>query len=1260
MKTWRALPVVLFIVCMTTLGLSGNAWAQVDRGAIKGTTQDAQKASVPDAQLTLKNEATGVTQNSTSGASGQFNFLNLAPGVYTLTSAASGFSTSVQQNIVVGVGSTVSIEVTFQPGQVEQAVTVSASTVGVETQTSDIGTTITPQEIKDLPLPMNGDSRNPLSFVFLTPGVSGSTPGADEDYRLHISGSASYANEVYVDGIPMMATDLPGSIGSQHPPLDSISQFKLINSNQTAQYGLSSGIVSFAFKSGTNSYHGSLFEYLQNDALNAPGYVFNTLRTRVDCTLTPQPTACRKPGLKQNEFGGSFGGPVRIPWLYNGVDKTFFFVNYTGFKYRPSSSNATLTTIPNAYRNGDFSQALGPQLTDADGNPIFDPEGRPVYQGAIYNPLSAHPYKKGDEIYQVRDPFPGNIIPPGTPGLSAVTQNVLKYFPMADNNSVFNNLVRRQSVKTDENRFVVKIDEHLSAKHALSGSFFLGGFTNSNNGGLNLLDSNATNVQTKQIRLTYNYTHSPTLVNNLNIGFLRDTGFSGPTESGPGLEALGLTGLPPLADNSPFPGIGLRNQNGIGTGGAGADAENRYFISDGLTLVRGSHTITVGGELRRLQRNNSGIPGGTFNFEAVQTGLNGTGFAGGKAVSIPGNTGNSVASFLFGGPDYTHFDYPIAQYYRWWQTGFFAQDDWRATPNLTLNLGLRYDLQVPRTEKYGNVTSMDPTLPNPSAGGLPGALSFYGNGPGRNGKARIGNIYYLGFQPRIGFAYSPDAAHRTALRGGFAITRPLGNDNIQGGFTGGYNAGFAGFANANRPQDAIGSPAYLWDGPFPSNLVVAPGSALSPGILTGNINAVWIGANVGLPPTQLYWTAQIQQQMTNSMVASIGYVGMHTYHIGTWSKPNQSNPAEVNQRFSAAAKANNMPLNEFLVLPINDPRVAAAGVTEPWKDNGAVPGFAKTFGAGATLAQALRPFPQYGDIDHPLDPIGSISYNGLQTSLQKRFAHGLTFLLSYTFSKTIGDVDSNSGPSAGAENAIFAGSFFQDYYNPKAQRSVTSSDIPHVVALSYTYELPVGPGKRFLNHKGAVSKIVGGWSISGIQQYQSGRPIHIEYDASGASNPYFGAGDGFSFRPNIVPGQPFKNPAYKRSCSGPLQPTAGRNPCQFYINPAAFTPPPPGEFGNAPNLISSLRMPAYVNENLSLSKRTTLFEGLDMQFEANAFNVLNRTTFSSGGNAQTFIINAAPPNLSSGALANSNTNFGIMTNQQNAPRLIQFGVRLEF
>ena len=1237
MKTSRA---ALFVILLAIMIAPGCLFAQADRGAIKGIAQDTQNAMVPGTQLTLTNEATGVVAKTVSGSSGQYNFLNLSPGTYSLSSSAKGFSTSVQSHIVVGVGSVVALSIILQPGGVEQTVTVTGNGANVETQTSDVGTVITPQEIKDLPVSLTADSRNPLSFVLLAPGVSSSSPGASPDYRLHISGASSYSNEVYLDGIPIVNTNLSGDTSTNHPPIDAISQFKLINNTQTAQYGLSNGIVSFAFASGTNDYHGSLFEFLQNSALNAAGYVTDALGQK-------------KAPLKQNEFGGTFGGPVRIPGLYNGHDKTFFFVDFTEFKYRPSSNNASLTTIPNAYRTGDFSQSLGAQLT-VGGQPVFDPAGRPVYNGEIYDPTTSRTIVSpvDGKTYTIRDPFPGNIIPANYPGLSKVSQGIIQDFPVADSSALFNNLFRNQSQKIDEHRLVVKIDEHISDKHSVSGSVFIGGYSNSNNGGINLLDATANTAPTTQIRLTYNYTHSATLVNNLNIGFLRDTGFNGPVQPTSDLGALGIQGLPSFTSESPFPQIEMGTlTNSIGSSAASADAENRFVENDNLTLVRGHHTFTMGGELRRLQRNEAGIPTGTFTFEPTQTALNGTGFAGGQVVSIPTGTGNPVSSFLFGGLNFSRVNYPVASGYRWWQGGLYLQDDWTVSPNLTLNLGVRYDLQIPRQEVHGYASTLDPTLANPAAGGLPGAFTYYGTGPGRNGKSRIGDINYRGFQPRVGFAYSPDAAHKTAFRGGFAITRPVGNDNLENNISGTlYNTGFSTLATVSTPGDAIGSPAYNWDSPYPAGSI--SGQDLSAGALVGNDNPPYIKPSAGLPPTSLYYSLQVQQEFPGGMVGTIGYVGGHTYHLGLWSKPNQVDPA-VAQKYAGAAAQAGLPLNEFLVLPITDPRAGAAGINAPWG------GFTQAFGAAATIGQALRPFPQYGSVDNPFNPIGSVSYNGLQTSLQKRFSRGLTFLISYTFSKTLGNVDSNDGSTAGAENAIYAGSFFQNYYDPRSQRSVTSSDIPQVVSLSYTYELPVGPGKPFLSHGGAIGKAVGGWEVSAIQQYQSGRPTHVEFDAFGSANPLY-AGDGFEFRPNLVPGQPLKNPAYSSKCSGPVQSTPGRQPCQFYVNPAAFSVPQNGSFGNAPNILGGLRLPAFLNEDLSVSKRTVIHERLNLQFQANFFNAFNRVVFSNGGNAQTFIYNNSPPDLSPASIGNSSTIFGILAAQQNGARRIQGSLRLEF
>ncbi len=1034
----------VFAISILMMPLSGLG--QADRGSIKGQVHDEQNAGAPNATLTLKNEDTGVVLNSMSLSSGEYTFVNLTPGRYTLTSRAAGFGASVQEHIQVTVGTTVALDITLHSANVEQVVTVTSSNNGVDTQTSEVGTVITPREIADLPVPMSNDMRNPLSFVTLTPGVSGSQPGASPDYRLHISGSPSDSNEVYIDGIPIVNTAFAGDTSLNHPPIDAISEFKIVTNNQSAQYGLASSAVSFAFKSGTNDYHGSLFEFLQNDKLNANDYVSNALGQK------------RAP-LKQNEYGGTFGGPVRIPRLYNGHDKTFFFVEYTQFSWRPSANNASLTTFPNQYRTGNFAQALGPQLTTAAGAPIFDAVGRPIYAGEIYNPKSNHAVVGPDgKSYMVRDPYVNNQILPGD--ISSVSQTVLQSFPIANSDAINNNYFRVQSTKNDEHRLVAKIDHNFTDKHNVSGSVFLGTYNNGNNGNLNTFSSSVVDAPTTQVRFSYNYTHSPRVSNNLNAGFLRDKFNGGPSTYGPGLSALGINGLPVAAGSAPYPIINLLGalSTGIGSGGVTVEAENRFVVSDNLTLSYGKHNLTVGGEVRRLQRNEVGVGTPAFNFDPTESGLNGIGFAGspnGTPVSIPVGTGNSGASFLFGAVDFSNASFPISQGYRWLQTGAYVQDDWKARPNLVLNLGLRYDIQVPRTEVNGYASTVDVNLPNPAAGNIPGAYTFYGQGAGRNGKVRIGDIDYKAFQPRVGFAWTPYPDRNTAVRGGFAITRPTGNDNLENGIGSGlYSIGYSGSAIASKPGDVAGSPAFYWDNGFPKSGVT--GATINPGILVGLTNPVIIYPKAGIPPMQMNWSLQVQQELPGRMVATIGYVGSHSYHIGVWSKPNQINPNVAAQYAPAAAKAN-LPLNEFLALPISDPAAISAGIKEPWA------GFTAAVGAnGATVGQALRPFPQYGSVDNPINPIGSVSYNGLQTSLQRRSLKGLTFLLAYTYSKTIGNVDSNNGASSGAENAQYSASFYQDYYNPQGDRSVTSSDIPHVVALSYTYELPIGQAKRFL------------------------------------------------------------------------------------------------------------------------------------------------------------------------------------------------------
>jgi len=1250
MRSLRALMMLLFGFVM----LAGTLFGQINRGTITGLVVDQQGLSVAGAKVTAVNLATGLTTEATTGSTGSFTFPGLPVGRYQVSCEMTGFKKFVQEPVIVDVGQTVSVNISLQVGAVTQEVTVTAAPPPLDTATSDVGTAVTRQQIIDLPLPMTGDSRNPLNFVILTPGVYGSVPRSTPDLRLHVSGSPSGSTEVYIDGIPVADTNSEGSIGSNHPSIEAIGEFKITNSNDSSQYGLASSSVSFTFRSGTNDLHGSVFDFLQNDHLDALDTVTKAL----------QGEKARKAPYKQNEYGFTVGGPITIPKVYSGRNRSFFFVSYTGFKFRPSSNTSTLTTLPNAFRNSDFRQLLGPQLT-VNGLPVFDPAGRPVYQGEVYDPTKSRTVTGPDgKSYEIRDPiaYNGVLNTLDMSTASPIAKALLSYFPQATSDALVNNYTRQLRSQIDESRFVGKIDYNFRSNQYLSGSIFIGSYVSSNNGTMNLYDARQSNYPSLQLRLSHTYTGGGNFINNFNAGFLRDRFFQGPVKAGPSLSSLGFKGIE-LPAGSPLPSIEIVGQNWIGGGSNTLTVQNRFIVNDNITWLRGPHTLKFGGELRRLQRNEVPQNGGSFNFVSMETALNGVGFvnteSGPEAVSIPAGTGSSAASFLYGAPDFSRFDlgYTTAGY-RWLFVGGYVQDDWKVTRNLMVNLGLRYDLPIPRTEVFGRVATLDPTLANPAAGGLAGAFTFYGNGPGRNGRPRIGDIDKRAFQPRVGFAFSPEGgdgtlgrvlgANRTVIRGAFGITRPLGNDTLTQDISGGlYAPGFNGVATVNRPGDYVGSPAYFWDNSFPN---FTPPPFISPSLLIGNVNPPMVVPSAGKPPTQINWTFGLERALPGNMLVKATYVGMHMYHIGMWLKPNQVDSA-LAQQYAGAAAAAGLPLNQFLALSVTDPRAVAAGIQPPFAD------FVNLFGRAATVGQALRPYPQYGNIDNVVNPVGSVSYNGLQTSVQKRFSQGLTFLVSYTWSKTLGTADALSGPFAGAENAIYGASFMQNFYDLRGERSVTSSDIPNVFAISYTYELPVGPGKRFLNHRGPLGKLVGGWQVSGVALYQSGRPLHIEYDVFGANNP-FKANDGFTFRPNLVPGVPLINPAYNRNCNGPLV-GSGRVPCQFYINPAAFTAPPPGEFGNAPRFFAGLRAQPYFNEDLSVSKRIAFTEKVDLQFQANFFNAFNRVVWGTGG-ALTTIYNYAPPDLSATSLANSNTAFGILNTQQNGPRRIQFGLKLEF
>src|SRR5581483_2815777 len=702
----------------------GALFGQADRGNVAGTVTDASGAVVPNSAVTLINEQTNTTFSTATTPSGTYAFYNVPIGTYTLRAEAAGFRRQEVKGIKVEVNQQSRADVTMQVGEVNQTVQVDATTSLIQTESTDVGTVIDNQRFLDLPLTLGGGIRNPSAFILLSPGVS--APG--NTWEKHIGGGGSFNDQIYYDGIALSRGDLAND-AEVNPSVDAIAEFKLITNNYSAEFTHAlSGVTSFTTKSGTNTLHGSAFEFADNDKFDARGF-FNS----------------KKAHRNQNEWGATVGGPVLLPKLYNGKDRTFFFFSFDQFYIR-GGQLAGFNTLPTAKMlQGDFSEWPGP----------------------IYDPRTTTIDASGKAT---RTPFPGNIIPKNQ--FSSVTSKMLPYHPVPELPGIANNSIAPPgSPMADQRTSGFKIDHQLKNNHLLSGMF---NFTDrpsvkspapsrllSVGRSTALENYNFQVVTTRIIRLNYDWTVGPHLINHMGAGFsrFRNPNFSLSFNQGwvqPNGGKLGLTGL----QFDLFPTIMFSQ----GYTRYGDDiASDNYFTTlaflDNLTWIRNKHTIKFGGEIQAHRDNyrNFGTGGGRFDFSQLETALPGV-----------ANSGNAFASFLLGAVDsgrsYFRDSLPGGRYKYF---GVFVDDTYKMTPRLTLNMGVRYEIQVPTSDPAGRISYVDPAVPNPGAGNLPGAVVFGGSGPGRQGFQRFFDIHYKYFAPRFGFAFS--ATKNTVIRGGYGI-----------------------------------------------------------------------------------------------------------------------------------------------------------------------------------------------------------------------------------------------------------------------------------------------------------------------------------------------------------------------------------------------------------------------------------------------------------------------------------------------------------
>ncbi|MGA2650742.1 MAG: TonB-dependent receptor [Terracidiphilus sp.] len=1196
------------------LVLTVSAIAQLDTGSISGVVTDPAGKMVQGAAVMADETTTGTTYSTTTSITGYYTFPSVHPGTYELKVSAAGFKNEIYTGVVVAVGTSSTRDMALAVGSASEVINVSAGTVTLEKDTSEIDANIAPEQVADLPLQVSGNLRSLSTLEFLVPGTvgPGTSSGGSGFQMTKINGGQEEGTDYLVDGITTNRMENgSGSFDIVAPSIEAVNEFHITLSGLPAELGRTTGgLANFNTKSGTNSYHGAVFDIYKNAALDANNWFNNGYLAQTPESNAAARDLLQRPPDTKNDFGGSLGGPVRIPRLYDGKDKTFFLFSWEQLRYSTGSAITSLIPTPAELgSNGqyfDFSSTLGgpiPGGTDACNAQL--------YFGEIFDPKS--------ETNQCRNtPFPNNQIPIGRE--SQVAKAVLKYMPTPNlTGGGTNNYVYDSQDTLAQTVYSFRIDQNIGAKQKVWGFWSSRQNTDQGNG-LNLPEpltsggGGQVNQLGKLFRLGWEWIASPTLVNSLTFGTNRSNNYnqSRAVNLNPDWDStLGIAnGSGPVFPGfvfigSPYPNFGENDD--------AQDVDNVIAINDIVHWQHGNHSFKFGGEDQYHQFSFVSKIGGTcsgtsgcFTFWDNQTASD---------TTFWGRDGNSFAAFLIGQSgtanalEQLHSPRWLAHY-----GALFAQDDWKLRPNLTVNLGIRWSYDTPRHEADGDTAIMSPTAPNAAANGIPGALVFAGLGTGRNGSKNEtwADVYHKDFEPRVGFAWDPGIfQHKDVLRGsagiyyGPLVYADFGQGTLQG-FT--VNQTLFTADPLDGPKVDAGLP------------VLSTTPDLDPTQLNGQ-GVDSVGKPFGRPAMVETWSLEDQYQVSDNLFVSLGYLGMHSVRLhGLIDYPND------------------MPLSG-LALGTNLFNVAS-GTQLPYAN------FQNTWGGGGNVSQALRPFPQYGYVnqDSYLQNVGQASYDALTAKLERRFHNGLNVLASYTFSKTLTDADAIQPYYSTLQNQ--GGT--QNPYDHKAEKAVSNEDIPNNFVVSYLYELPVGKGKQLLaDSPKPVNAVISNWRISGVQRYLGGQPISF-FGANGI--PGFDNG----IRPNFVSGQSAKR-------SGPFNPfdfsntgTSGYNHASGacttgFWNCGAFTDPNPHPgpnvpyvFGNMPRNSADIRGFAFYDEDFGINKAIPISEKLKMDFRGELFNAFNRHSFNKPDSGV------------------QDDNFGQITSTLLGPRNVQFTMRITY
>ena len=1141
------------LLSLTQIGLTQGTVT----GAITGTVSDPSGAVVAKATVVITNVETNISRTLFTDDNGSFALPNLPISTYTVKVSSPGFSTELRENVRVSVGKDSLIDVTMTAGRTNETVTVQAEPVVAMTEDrGDRSVVLAAETLTALPIQISNGPRQPDAFLTLAPGVTGDT------FSARINGAPNFSQDFYYDGVPYMNADGGGRQEGGGAPFETIDEYAINTNAYSAQYGRSTGQLDFHIHSGTNQLHGSAWEFLRNNVFDAPGYfAANT------------PTGKKAGTEKQNEYGFKVGGPVRIPWVYNGRDKTFFFGEMGWYKFRGGNSTS-LTTLPTAKMlTGDFSELPFP----------------------IYDPRTTRPDGRGG---LVRDPFPGNIIGPGR--LSSVSAAYLPLIPAATLPGVINNaVVSTPAAPTNNFTYLIKIDHNISSKLVLHGSYYYLRQESPTSPVISgpLGSGNDFAGKDFEPRLTLDQNLSPRLYNQTAYSWQYTDG----ARSFYPLVPSGFVS-PIATSGQPYPALSIQNMPRFGSGADNGQISGGcypcVFFADNLKYQKGRHSLSFGAELRWEDEKDAFARNlGSFTFSNGPTSQPDGAF---------GQQGYGFASFYLGLP-ITASRTGVAND-RQVKTGykaFYAQDDIKFTNRLTVNAGLRWDVSTPVHDNHDQFSTFDPTVPNPLAGGLPGSIVFAGNSGGpcipAGGaslcRKQIADTYYGNWQPRVGFAFR--ATPLTVLRGGFGKATLRGGANALMGpdVAAGYLTGFQYQDTLSSLDNGVSPPPALqpnWDVGLPP-IGAAPPRTRS--LANGN-DVDYMQRIDGRDGYTMGWSLTVEQQLPYRFVLETSYVGSSNVRIGS----NLLNTNQVPSKY--------LSLGPVLTSDINSPAAMAAGIKAPYA------------GFKGTVQQALRPFPQYTYINERTEINGHSTYHSLQMRAQKNFSDNMSALVSFTWAKNI----TNSSDQFSAFNAPPLDTANHRLEKAPLNGLANGAAGPLTLSIASTYELPVGPGKRFLNSHGPVSRVVGGWGASAVLTYNAGGFLPI---VGGSPNPIFN-----SPRPNRVPGV---NP--KLFMGGKFHPQT-----DVYLNAKAFSDAGPYALGNAPPVLSDVRNFPLFNENISLVKRILIWRESNFVLRCDSFNTFNRTRFS------------APDVNFNDAL----TGFGKVSGQSNQPRVLQFGARVDF